>query len=391
MTDIRTPARANCPVCGGRDLYASVTLPAIPVLCNVLYQDASSALAAARGPFAATFCRRCAHFFNAAFDGERIGYSQSYENSLHFSPRFVAFADELARRLSDTYRLGGKTVVDIGCGKGDFLNRLCTVSGAAQGIGFDKSYEERGQAVRGVRFIKDWFDASYADIRPDLIACRHVLEHIAEPVQFLSALREHPGVGAQTVFYLEVPNALYTLRDLGIWDLIYEHVSYFTAPSLRAAVLAAGMEVIGEGASFGEQYLYIEARPAARPVPAPSPAASGIEPLVRKFANEYTAKVDHWRHYLTSRGPGKVLVWGAGSKGVTFVNVVPGGDRICALVDVNPHKQGRFVPGTGAQVVAPGALRGEAISAVVVMNPLYRDEIAATLEALGIMPDITVA
>jgi hypothetical protein len=168
-------------------------------------------------------------------------------------------------------------------------------------------------------------------------------------------------------------------------------VSYFTAPSLRTAVSAAGLEVIGEGTSFGDQYLYIEARLAARPVPSPSPRVSGMEQLVRKFAHEYVSKVDHWRHYLTTHAPGNVLVWGAGSKGVTFVNVVPGGERICSLVDVNLHKQGRFVPGTGALVVAPDALRGQSVSSIIVMNPLYRDEIAATAEALGITPDITVA
>ena len=390
MGDTQNQVLTRCPVCGGQNLHSSVMFPAVPVLCNVLYPDAKSARAAEMGRFATTFCRGCSHLFNAAFDSGRIGYSQTYENSLHFSPRFVAFADELARRLNDTYRLNGKTVIDIGCGKGDFVKRLCMISGA-QGIGFDKSFEERGESVSGVRFVNDWFDDSHVDIQPDLITCRHVLEHIVEPVQFLSTLREHPEVGTQTVFYLEVPNALYTLRDLGIWDLIYEHVSYFTAPSLRAAVIAAGMEVIGEGTSFGEQYLYIEARPAAHQTNAPSPAVGGIEQLVRKFAHEYAGKVDYWRDYLTVREPSQVVVWGAGSKGVTFVNVVPGGERICSLVDLNPHKQGRFVPRTGTSVVAPEQLRGQSISAIIVMNPLYREEIAATLETLGITSDIEVA
>jgi hypothetical protein len=42
------------------------------------------------------------------------------------------------------------------------------------------------------------------------------------------------------MFYLEVPNGLFTLRDLGIWDLIYEHCQYFTAASFVAVVEAFG-------------------------------------------------------------------------------------------------------------------------------------------------------
>jgi hypothetical protein len=84
-------------------------------------------------------------------------------------------------------------------------------------------------------------------------------------------------------------------------------------------------------------------------------------------------------------------VWGAGSKGVTFVNAVPGANRISALIDVNPHKQGRFVPGTGAPVLPPDALRGRRLQSIIVMNPLYRDEIASTAAALGLTPEIVIA
>jgi hypothetical protein len=114
--------------------------------------------------------------------------------------------------------------------------------------------------VPGVRFVNDWFSNAYADVRPDLVLCRHVLEHIAEPVAFLRTLRTHPSVSPATVFYFEVPNALYTLRDMGIWDIIYEHVSYFTPDSLCTAFNVAGFEVLDVGALFGDQYLYIEAK-----------------------------------------------------------------------------------------------------------------------------------
>jgi SAM-dependent methyltransferase len=361
------------------------------VLCNALHADAASARGAATGRFMLAFCRDCTHAFNAAFEQDRVGYTQGYETSLHFSARFGVFGEELVERLSGTYALAGRTVVDIGCGKGDFLKRLCAVSGA-QGVGFDKSFEEdRGQAIAGVRFVNDWFTDAYARLRPDFVSCRHVLEHIAEPVGFLRTLRAHPGIGSETVLYFEVPNSLYTLRDLGIWDLIYEHVSYFTLPSLQAAFEAAGFEVLDAGTSFGEQYLHIEAKSGSVHECLPLPEAGEIEALVRDFDNVYRDKIKRWRGYLAARDPGRVVVWGAGSKGITFVNAVPGADRLAALIDLNPHKQGHFAPGSGTPVLAPEALRGQTVESIIVMNPLYREEIAAAAAALGLSPEIVVA
>lgn len=389
--EAQTTERKDCPVCNGTDLLHSVTSEAIPVLCNALHSDRASALAADSGRFATAYCRNCSHVFNAAFDEDRIGYTQSYENSLHFSPRFVSFVEELADRLNDTYTLKGKTVIDIGCGKGDFLKRLCSVSGA-RGIGFDKSFEDnRGDEIDGVSFVNDWFGDSYPDLKPDFISCRHVVEHIAEPVAFLRELRSHPGVRPDTVFYFEVPNALYTLRDLGIWDLIYEHVSYFTPLSLSAACEVAGYDVLDAGTSFGGQYLYVEAKPAAAPRPLGLVGGAEIEDLMADFDKVYREKVAHWRSFLAARDPGRTVIWGGGSKGITFVNAVPGAERIRAIVDVNPFKQGRFAPGAGIPVVAPEALRGQQIQTIIVMNPLYRDEIAETARNLGLNADVHVA
>lgn len=383
--------RIDCPVCRQQDLLHSVFFEALPVSCNSLHPDANSAVAAQTAQFALAFCRNCDHFFNAAFEDDRIGYTPNYENSLHFSPRFVAFVDDLADRLSTTYRLGGKLAVDIGCGKGDFLKRLCSTSGA-RGIGFDRSFEDnRGEKVAGVEFINDWFGNAYSDVKPAFVSCRHVLEHIANPIAFLKGLRSHPGVEPNTVFYIEVPNALYTMRDMGIWDLIYEHVSYFTPHSLRVAMETAGFQVLDEGASYGDQYLFIEAMSVGTRLTEILSKSGKIDALVRRFDRTYRDKVAWWRDYLSKRDPEQTVVWGAGSKGITFVNVVPGGTRIGSLVDVNPHKQGRFAPGSGTPVLGPESLRGRPLRSIIVMNPLYRDEVAQTAHKLGLAPEIIVA
>ena len=58
--------------------------------------------------------------------------------------------------------------------------------------------------------------------------------------------------------------------------------------------------------------------------------------------------------------------------------------NFCIAVDINPAKHGLFLPGTGQQVVAPAGLRDLDIGLVLVMNPVYADEIAGMVAAQGV-------
>lgn len=396
-----------CPVCGSQDLTDCVHIASVPVYCNVLFASRDDALAAPTGDMDLVFCPTCSHLFNAAFDPTLLEYNSAYENSLHHSPRFQSYARALAGRLVADYDLRGKTIVEIACGQGDFLRLVCELGGN-RGVGFDPSYTPgrglAGQSAADLRFVAAYYTEEYADVPADLICCRHALEHIAHPLPFLRAIRQALGTRAAAV-YFEVPNAAYNLVDLGVWDLIYEHCGYFTAASLVEVFRRSGFRVTRLASEFGGQYLGIDALPAGEadapngPVVQPKdlwsavgPAPEDLARLVARFGQAYDAKVNRWRRILgdlASRGQRAVL-WGAGSKGVTFVNTLGAGAEIACLVDLNPHKQGRFVPGTGHEVRAPETLAALPPDVVIVMNPLYADEIGASLHAMGVDASLLV-
>jgi hypothetical protein len=80
-----------------------------------------------------------------------------------------------------------------------------------------------------------------------------------------------------------------------------------------------------------------------------------------------------------------LLVWGAGAKGSTFVNLTdPDGELIRAVIDINAKKAGGFIAGSGHAILAPEAINGTGASEILVMNELYIDEIRAQLDALGL-------
>ena len=86
-----------------------------------------------------------------------------------------------------------------------------------------------------------------------------------------------------------------------------------------------------------------------------------------------------------------MVIWGGGARGVTFLNLVDTEGAIRYAVDVNPRKAGAFVAGTGQQFVLPSVLTSYKPDVVVLMNPIYQQEVSAMLRDLGLRPELTLA
>jgi len=398
------------PVCPESASIPLIDMDNVPVHCNVLWPTRAAALSAPRGDIRLTYLPACGHTYNPAFDAALMEYTQEYENSLHFSPHFQEYATALANGLIAKYDLYGKDIVEIGAGKGDFLIMLCAMSGN-RGWGYDPSYvPEPGYTAPNVTFVEDFYTEKYIDQRADLIVCRHVLEHIEDPDAFLAQVRRAVGE-QQSVVFFEVPDALWTLRRGGIWDVIYEHCSYYSPSSLAHLFQRHGFRVLAVNEVFGGQFLTIEATPAGvepasdaaatggnGQVPAGSAAISADDLLAltadaHAFAASYAAKRDEWRARLRELAAAgqRGVVWGAGSKGVTFLNATGAGEEIVAVVDINPRKQGKYVAGTGQRIVAPTELATLRPDFVIIMNANYRAEIGEMLAEVGVAANVLVA
>ncbi len=391
-----SPLASKCPACGAGEPAAFWHAEGLPVFCNVLSDTEAEAQQIPRGDLSLAFCNRCGLIFNTAFDPHRLDYTGQYENSLHFSQVFEDYANSLANRLIETYKLRNTNVVEIACGSGNFLRALCQL-GNNRGVGFDPSLRNRpadADSEGPVRFVRDHYGEQHAVRDVGLICCRHALEHIADPLAFLRMIRRNIA-DSDTVVYFEVPNALYTLRRMGIWDLIYEHCSYFVAPALRYVFEAAGFEVIRLAEEFDGQFLGLDARPGRKSdAPTADSAALGrVAEDVRMFSDGYRRKVAEWKQCLArlNEAGQRAVVWGAGSKGVTFLNVLKPGPQIGYVVDVNPHKRGKYVAGTAQRIIAPQSLTDIQPNTIIVMNEIYLDEIAAAVRALGLQAEILTA
>jgi SAM-dependent methyltransferase len=387
----------SCPICSSRAIVELLEILQVPVHCNLLWPTREAAVGVPRGDIRLGFCQECGHIFNQAFRPELMEYSQDYENSLHCSPRFQSYAESLAARLVERYDLRGKRVIEIGCGNGEFLALLCEL-GHNRGVGFDPSYypEPTGRVTtERATFIDDFYSERYADYEADLICSRHLLEHIDDPMGFLSMLRRAIGNGASTAVFFEVPNVLFTLHDFGIWDIIYEHFSYFSPGSLARAFTTSGFDVLGLSHEFEDQFLCIDALP-GHGVDHASAQSDTVKLSFRdiaSFAADYQQRTETWRHTverMESQGR-RAVVWGAGSKGVSFLNTLSLEDRVEYAVDINPRKQGMHIAGTGQQIVSPDFLREYQPDVAIVVNPIYKNEIQRLAKRLDLTVEVVTA
>jgi SAM-dependent methyltransferase len=386
----------GCDACGGARLVPFADLGQIPVFCGVHWASRAEAVASPLGGMVLAYCPDCAYVRNIAFDPAALVYDATMDTNLHHSPAFQSFSAELVKHLAERYPLHGATVLDIGCGQGEFLRELCHVAGC-RGVGYDAMYAGPvGPDPSGAVFHRG--HAPLDDTTPsfDFVTSRHWFEHLDDPHGFLVGLRELAG-DRPVHGYLEVPDACYDLATAG-WEVIYPHVSYFDAYSLRRIVERAGWRVAATGQLFSGMFRFVEisvdtaGRSQEHALPGPADRDRQLDSIAG-FAARQAAERERWRttiDRLLAEGDRPVL-WGAGSRGVQFLHLADPDGRLAAVVDVNPRKWGRYLPVAGHRVEPPEALATLGTHTVIITNPSYREEIAATLRQLGVAANLLVA
>ncbi|MCB0995654.1 MAG: methyltransferase domain-containing protein [Acidimicrobiales bacterium] len=386
-----------CPACGAPATTVVYEQDGIPVNSMLLLDEADDAHRFPTASMRLVLCNGCGFLFNAAFDAELAEYSGRYEASQAYSARFNDFAVGLATRWIQTHDIRNRTVLEIGCDKGDFLALMCEL-GPNSGIGVDPaaaaSRQAGSPAADRMEFIADFYDERFGHLDADVVICRHTLEHIQPVEQFMSTIRRAIGDRTDTLVLFELPDVVRVLEDLAFWDVYYEHCSYFSLGSLARLFRRTGFEVLHLETDFDDQYLMIEARPSTVPavgVPLPVEDDLGrIEKAATRFHERCGASIQSWRDGVRARlGRGeRVVIWGGGSKGVAYLSALGFGDALPYAVDINPHKQGKYLAGSGVLVVGPEFLTEYEPSLVIAMNPIYCDEIRAELDRLGVAAEV---
>lgn len=332
-----------------RILYEALNFP---LFQNRVYDTYEESVKCSQGSIHIIEDEESGLIYNASFDPGLMIYDKNYNNEQGLSPSFRSHLESVITIIGRNQ--GRHDLVEIGCGKGLFVEML--LADGFDVVGFDPSYEGDNP-----RIMKEYFKASIFKKSKGLIL-RHVLEHVPNPFEFLRQLRD--ANGGNGLIYIEVPCFDWICKTRSWFDIFYEHVNYFR----MCDFFNMFGQIIESGRFFGNQYIYIVAD-----------LATLTEPIYKKenailFPDDFLASLESAEQNTTE----PTIVWGGGSKGVIFSLLRSrNGSPVSAVVDVNPAKQGRFLPVTGLNVLSPSELlsRFTAGSTVYIMNSNYSEEI----------------
>ena len=299
----------------------------LPVFQNKMFADKASALACPKGDMCLVQDNSTGLIFNAAFDASLLHYDEDYQNEQAVSG---IFRDHLADVQAIIHRhFADKSLLEVGCGKGYFLETLQQMGYNIKGI--DPAYQGDNPSI-----IKACFNAE-SGLNVDALILRHVLEHIENPIAFLHALAEANGGKGQ--IYIEVPCFDWIMEHRAWFDIFYEHVNYFRLADFQRLFGT----VYDRGRVFGGQYLYVVADLASLQNPI---CTNNVQ-----FPSDFLADIDY---YTTLAKNQRTAIWGGASKGVIFALYLQrAGVMVDCIIDINPAKQNKFLAGTGLKVQAP--------------------------------------
>lgn len=318
-----------------------------PIFQNRMYDTEEEARACPQGDIRLVEDFETGLVYNAAFRPELMAYDRHYQNEQAVSSIFQQHLEGVATVIGR--RMGRKRLVEIGCGKGFFLEML--LEKGFDVIGYDPTYEGENHRVQRKYYTPGVLEQA------DGLILRHVLEHIQNPISFLEQLKT--ANGGSGIIYIEVPCFDWICSHRAWFDIFYEHVNYFRLSDFSRMF----GNVIDYGRMFGGQYLYVVAEIATLRTPEIDLNDRVILPddFVPDFADS-----------------ARCAIWGGASKGVIFAMLRErAGRAVSMVIDINPVKQGKYLPATGLLVQSPSEALAQLPkgSTIYVMNSNYMEEI----------------
>jgi len=358
----------TCPNCGAHEFAALFQAKDIPSQDGVVWPTREAAINAPTGDISLVYCHHCAYIFNKTYDHSKITFLD-YDFSLHYSGTYQQFNKELISGLMTRHQLRNKTILEVACGKGHFLVQLCA-SGANRGIGIDPSYEKVADLVydpQQIEFIT------------------HLMDELERPLDFLALMKQNLKQNPQSAIYLEIPNTAKTFSASLIWNIGYGKRSWFTHYSITYLLQLAGYKEIRIEEFLDGDYLGVEAFPDFSAGSSPEITLEKPFQQFENFANAYQEGLTEWQEKLDAWTAKKynIALWGAGMRGINFLSHFSTLQNLALVIDINPLRQGKFLPKSGFQVSTPEALKNQPVEVILISNATYQNEIMDQAKALG--------
>lgn len=292
-----------------------------------------------------------------------VPYYREVIRAAAFSPEMRVFREKQLAEWVDRYQLQNQRILEIGCGKGEYLSLLAATGAQATGLEYASSAVTHCRR-QGLNVLHGFLGRPTQQLPVAPFAgfmSLNFMEHWPKPVDTLRAIRHNLLPGG--IGLLEVPNFDMILKEGLYSEFISDHLSYFTRETFAGALQRAGFEVL-EAKSVWYDYILSAIVRKRQPTD-----LSSLKTQQEKIGRTIRAFVDRFP-------PRSVAVWGAGHQALAALALGELGKDIRYVVDSAPFKQGKFTPATHIPIVPPERLKDDPVQAIIVMAAGYSDEVA---------------
>jgi len=299
-------------------------------------------------------------------DNDPVYYFKDVIRSGSVSKEVRKFRRHQFQEFVDEYQLKGKKILEVGCGRGEYLDFMNETGAISFGLEHRKESVEECRA-KGLSVIQGFLNNPVQKIENgpfDAFYICNFLEHFDEPSKALQAIAfnlKDDGIGI-----VEVPNTDLLLQDKCFYKFTLEHLLNFTQETLKSSLQLNGFEVIS-----------------CNPIRHGSPLSAIVRKRKRldfsEFDNNQKQLHIEINSFIEQFGSEKIAIWGAGHYTFGLLSALNIEDKIKYLLDSATFKQGRHSPKTHVPIVAPETLKSDPVKGVLVLAAGYSDEVAKIL------------
>ena len=388
----------QCRSCGSPDLAVVLDLGAQPI-ANALVEPGRARQAEDRYPLAVAFCGGCALLQVTETIPPEVLFGRDYPYYSSVSTALIDHSRAHAEQLLAERALDRDSfVVEVASNDGYLLRNF--VWAGVPVLGIDPADGPAAAAERvGVRTRVAFFDAGVAASvvaehgQADVILANNVLAHVDDINAFVAGfavLLKPDGIAQFEFPYLR------RLIETCAFDTIYhEHVFYYSLTALEPLFARHGLHINdAEEISIHGGSLRLTVGRSSRATGRlralqADEAALGMGSLA--YYTDFGRRVSDIRNSLRMLVQGlvaqghRVRAYGAAAKGATLLNYVDLGEtELGYVVDLNPHKVGKLMPGVGLPIRPPEVLASEQPEYLLLLAWNFAEEIMAQQKAYAL-------
>jgi len=316
------------------------------------------------------------------FDCEPVPY---YKDSTRAGERcefLISLRQKQYRHLIETYHLHKKKILEVGAGKGGFLKTLKAM----------REYEIDEYGIENnAEFVRIARETEHVNVQQGFTETpkTHILgapfdafvsfaypARLIDPNTMLQCVSHN--LAENGVGLIMVPSMEHLLKPGGFFDIVRDHIAFYSKETLRFLLQKNGFDVLEQGEAA---QIYIYAIVKKRQPYKMAKIWADVEPLTKNIRDFIETHTKDGR---------KLAVWCAGHFAFTALSTAEIGDKISYIIDNAKFKQGRYAPGSHVLITGPEYYQTEPVDTILILGPIYIDEIVKEIR-LKCSKNVTIA